>query len=238
MKGLKRVLKPVSSMMMAFWLVVGCSNTGLAQTTEVKPKLIGSIAGNSAPLHTETLTVSGAGIESGTITVGFYEWPLRVDQPALISVEGALPQTRTSIQLQPDAAVNALVARAMSQPDGALPDVSWHELTAIVQGRWTLQVKVRPESEASKGFTPALVSVDALAPVASLPLVVEGPPAMPRWLAWLIAASPLMMLAVFVRKLNESIEHSSSEETPWWEGVARSYGAYRAAASDSQEPSP
>jgi len=203
-----------------------------AQAETARPKLIGSIAGNSAPLHTETLPVPG-----GSVTVGFYEWPLRVDQLSLISVQGSLPPAQTSVQLEPAPQTNALPARALSEPDGAMSDLSWHELTPSVQGAWVLEVRLKPVGEVAT--TPATSSVmpsTALTVVARLPTVVEGPPELPRWAAWMIAGFPLLMLALFVRKLGEAVTRTRGDESPWWDAVASSYGAYAAAREDTGPP--
>lgn len=203
------------------------------QAETAKPKLIGSIAGNSAPLHTETLTVPG-----GSVTLGFYEWPLRVDQLSLISVQGSLPPAQTSVQLEPAPETNALPARALSQADGAMADLSWHELTPSVQGAWVLEVRLKPGKDVVTAPTVGSSSVEGSqwTVVARLPTVVEGPPELPRWAAWLIAGFPLLMLALFVRKLGEAVTRTRGDEPPWWEAVASSYGAY-AAARDETGPS-
>lgn len=177
-----------------------------------KPKLIGGIAGNSAPLHIERLSLDGKPVE-----VGFYMWPLRVGFLTLISVQGPVEPMLTGLRLVPGAGTDAVPAKALSLPDGAMKDLSWHEVSPTVRGAWTLELTSGIALTPAEGSAPAQ---DASIPRATLSIDVAGPPELPRWQAWIIACLPLLGLAFFVRTLGQ-VTRRSAGNVPWWEADTR-----------------
>lgn len=177
-----------------------------------KPKLIGGIAGNSAPLHIERLSLDGKPVE-----VGFYMWPLRVGFLTLISVQGPVDPMLTGLRLVPGAGTDAVPAKALSLPDGAMKDLSWHEVSPTVRGAWTLELTSGIALTPAEGTAPAQ---DASIPRATLSIDVAGPPELPRWQAWIIACLPLLGLAFFVRTLGQ-VTRRSAGNVPWWEADTR-----------------
>ena len=160
---------------------------------EAKKSLgLGGIAGNAAPLHTEKVRVGDR-----VVDVGFFMWPIRSGQPALLYVEGEIDPATTELWLVPAEATNAIPGRARSEADGAMKNLSWHEVNASVRGPWRLEVRAGGQT-------------------AALPIEVAGPPSIPIWLGWMIGLSPLVGLFWFLRRLRAMVQDTPLEAAPWW----------------------
>jgi hypothetical protein len=157
----------------------------------------GSLATAGAPLHTEKVQVGDK-----TVELGFYMWPIRADQAALLFVQGPIPPRNTVLEVKPAGKNYSSPARVFSHVDQVVPDLSWHEVIVVSRGDWMLELR----------------SGDR---VGRLPLRVAGPPEMPAWLAWLIGLSPLLMLACFLRALREVVFADEAERVPWWIDASR-----------------
>jgi len=154
---------------------------------------LGSTATAAAPLHAEQVKVGTA-----LVTVGFYMWPIRSDQSALLYIEGPLNPSETQVMAVPTGKTNASRVKAWSMPDQVQKQQSWHELQVGVRGDWILHIQAGDQE-------------------GNLPLSVAGPPEIPLWLGWLIGLSPLTVLAWFVRTLRLTVTTDPLLKQPWWE---------------------
>lgn len=188
----------LSSLIWMFLSLAICVPTESLRAEEKQGTRLGSTATAAAPLHSEQVQVGTA-----TVTVGFYMWPIRSDQSALLYVEGPLDAAQTELMAVPAGKTNASRIKAWSVPDQVQKQQSWHELQVGVRGDWTLHIV----ADGQEGI---------------LPLKVEGPPEIPLWLGWLIGLSPLTVLAWFVRTLRLTVASHPLLKRPWWEREASS----------------
>lgn len=139
-------------------------------------------AHGGGPLHSVDLVVGAY-----TLNVGFFNWPLRAEQPFSLLI---VP-TGTQYQ-QRELSVKLLFTPAAGTPGDpkaakVLPDSDSDSGYAVdagigVKGNWQMVLTVAgPQGEAST----------------TLPVEVTGPPEMPTWLGWLIALAPLLGLVAF-----------------------------------------
>lgn len=172
-------------------LVCACVSESVHAETQAHMRL-GSTATAAAPLHSEEVLVGDK-----TVVVGFYMWPIRSDQLALLYVEGPIAADQTQLIAVPVGTTNASILKGFSMPDQVQPNQSWHEIQVAVRGTWELHIK----------------TADA---EGTLPLLVAGPPEIPLWLGWMIGLSPLMVLALFIRILRANVAEDPLTRAPWW----------------------
>lgn len=201
----KRTLRPsrtriqmrLSSILL--WLVVvllsAAPNASAEQPVGAR---LGSTATAAAPLHSEKVSVG-----SVEVTVGFYMWPVRADQSALLYVEGPIDSAQTRLLAVPRGSTNATQVRAWSVPDQVQKNQSWHEIQVGVRGTWDLHI----QAAGQEGI---------------LALTVAGPPEIPLWLGWIVGLSPLSVLAYFVRTLRETVATNPLQRRPWWRKTSSS----------------
>ncbi len=142
--------------------------------------LLAFTAAGASPLETQTARVGPY-----QLLLNFYSLP-RVGQQLNLTMG---PQTRAirlqfeQVLLEPAAGTDANVVRVAVSPTSDTPGFYNINVTPPVRGKWLLHLTVSgPEGS----FT------------GDIPLNVQGPPAIPTWLGWLIGMIPLPFLIAFI----------------------------------------
>lgn len=134
---------------------------------------------SSGPAHTETL-MAGPYL----INVNLYQYPPSTDQSVEVTV---VPQQSNAhltglILMEPGLGTDAVELRSHLSPSGQSGTLSG-SIRMPVRGAWNIVVQLNGPQGAGQ---------------ASFPIVVAAPGAIPIWLGWLIALTPMLGIAWLV----------------------------------------
>ncbi len=137
-------------------------------------------AGGASPLATQN-----ARIGPYQLLLSFYSLP-RAGQELNVTIESSIPGMSvqfTQAVLNPAKGTDGNTLAVTITPDNEAHGVYDVHVTPPVQGRWLLHLQVT----GSSGNVPG-----------DIPINVDGPPAIPTWLGWLIGLLPLPLLIAFI----------------------------------------
>ena len=137
-------------------------------------------AGGASPLATQN-----ARIGPYQLLLSFYSLP-RAGQELNMTIESTIPGMRVQFSqsvLNPAKGTDGNTLAVKITPDNEAQGVYDVHVTPPVQGRWLLHLQVT----GSSGNVPG-----------DIPINVDGPPAIPTWLGWLIGLLPLPLLIIFI----------------------------------------
>jgi hypothetical protein len=137
-------------------------------------------AGGASPLATQN-----ARIGPYQLLLSFYSLP-RAGQELNMTIESTIPGMRVQFSqsvLNPAKGTDGNTVAVKITSDNEAQGVYDVHVTPPVQGRWLLHLQVTGLS----GDVPG-----------DIPINVDGPPAIPTWLGWLIGLLPLPLLIIFI----------------------------------------
>lgn len=137
-------------------------------------------AGGASPLATQN-----AEIGPYHLLLSFYSLP-RAGQELNMTIESSIPSMSVQFSqsvLNPAKGTDGNTIAVNITPDNEAPGVYDVHVTPPVQGRWLLHLQVI----GSSGIVPGEIAIN-----------VDGPPAIPNWLGWLIGLLPLPLLIIFI----------------------------------------
>ena len=133
----------------------------------------------SGPAHTETL-LAGPYL----INVNLYQYPPETDQSVVVTVVPHQSGIRLTgfILMKPGLGTDAVELRSHLSPSGQSATLTG-SIRMPVRGAWNIVVQLNGPQGAGQ---------------ASFPIVVAAPGAIPIWLGWLIALTPILGIAWLV----------------------------------------
>jgi len=142
--------------------------------------LIALTAGGASPLATQN-----ARIGPYDLLLSYYSLP-RAGQALNMTIESGRPGERLQFSqavLKPAPGTDGNIVPVVIMPDSENSAISDVNVTPPVRGSWLLHLRVTGPSGPVIG---------------DVPIAVEGPPAIPLWLGWLIGLVPLPLLCFFI----------------------------------------
>ncbi|HEV2581994.1 MAG TPA: hypothetical protein VGT44_14155 [Ktedonobacteraceae bacterium] len=146
----------------------------------ILPIAILFVAGGASPLATQKAVIGPY-----NVLLSFYSLP-RAGQAMNATVESARPADAllfSNAVLNPAAGTDGSTIAVMITPDGETPHVYDVQVTPPVRGKWLLHLQVTGPTGTVSG---------------DIPIIVDGPPAIPIWLGWLIGLAPLPFILLFI----------------------------------------
>jgi hypothetical protein len=137
-------------------------------------------AGGASPLETQTATVGPY-----RLLLSFYSLP-RAAQSLNMTIESATNDKQVQFSqatLMPGPGTDGNIVRVQITPDPDGQGVYDVSVTPPVRGLWYLHITVTGAAGSHAG---------------NIPMQVQGPPAMPVWLGWIIGLTPLPFLMGFL----------------------------------------
>jgi len=137
-------------------------------------------AGGASPLATQS-----AAIGPYVVLLSFYSLP-RAGQSMNMTIESgrpAEPLQFSNAVLHPAPGTDGNSIPAALTPNGESQHVFNVQVTPPVKGKWLLHLQLTGAAGAASG---------------DIPINVDGPPAIPLWLGWLIGLVPLPFLLLFI----------------------------------------
>lgn len=142
--------------------------------------IIALTAGGASPLATQN-----AAVGPYLVLLSFYSLP-RAGQSMSLTIQSsrpAQPLKFTGAILNPAPGTDATPVNIILTPDKEDQNVYDVQATPPIKGKWLFHMRVSGPSGTISG---------------DIPLEVDGPPAIPLWLGWLIGLSPLPFILLFI----------------------------------------
>lgn len=137
-------------------------------------------AGGASPLQTQN-----ANVGPYALLLSYYSLP-RAGQALSMTIESSAPGVKvqfSQVMLNPAPGTDANTVAVQLSPDKDSADVYDVNVTPPIRGAWLLHVTIQGASGVVVG---------------NIPIDVQGPPAIPTWLGWLIGLLPLPLLILFI----------------------------------------
>jgi hypothetical protein len=146
----------------------------------ILPAALLLMAGGASPLATQNAVIGPYGV-----LLSFYSLP-RAGQAMNMTVESARsddPLQFSDAVLNPAPGTDGNAISVTIMPDGESAHVYDVQVTPPFEGKWLLHMRVNGSAGTVSG---------------DIPINVEGPPAIPLWLGWMIGLVPLPFILLFI----------------------------------------